>query len=288
MITTKSRQSDICVVVGLLLLGSAARAADWPTYRHDNARTGCTSESLAAPLALHWVYIPAFPPRPAWPGPAERPREGFHLRHRVIFDDAFQVAAVRDLVYFGSSADNKVYALDATTGEERWSFFTGGPVRLAPTVSEDRVFVGSDDGFVYCLKADDGKLLWKKRGGPNDEMLLGNGKMISRWPIRTGVPVVEGIAYFTAGIFPHENVHLYAVRATDGAVIWKNDTVSQEDANRNDLSPQGYLLAAEDLLFVPSSRALPAAFDRTTGRMIYNREYGWNKLGALLAARMPC
>ncbi|MGD8501810.1 MAG: PQQ-binding-like beta-propeller repeat protein, partial [Phycisphaerales bacterium] len=177
--------------------------------------------------------------------------------------------------YFGSSADNKVYALDAATGEERWCFFTGGPVRLAPTVSENQVFVGSDDGFVYCLKADDGKLLWKKRGGPKDEMLLGHGKMISRWPVRTGVLVDDGIAYFGGGIFPHENVYLCAASASDGTLVWKNDTISQESANRNELSPQGYLLAAKDRLFVPSGRALPVAFDRTNGQMVFNHKYGW-------------
>lgn len=275
MITSKCRQLKIFVLTGLLFLGLPATAADWVTHRHDNARTGCTSESLAAPLSLHWVYTPAHPPRPAWPEPAKRLREGFKLLHRVIFDDAFQVAVVGDLVYFGSSADDKVYALDAATGEERWSFFTGGPIRLAPTVSEGRVFAGSDDGFVYCLKADDGKLLWKKRGGPNDEMLLGNGRMISRWPIRTGVLVEEGIAYFGAGVFPHENVYLHAIGAEDGELIWKNDTISQEEANRNDLSPQGYLLAAENRLFVPSGRALPVAFNRTNGQMIFNNKYPW-------------
>jgi len=121
------------------------------------------------------------------------------MRHRVDFDDAFQLAIVGQLLYFGSSADHKVYALDAATDQERWSFFTGGPVRLAPTVWKSRAFVGSDDGFVYCLKADNGELLWKKRGGPNDEKLLGNGKMISRWPIRTGVLIDENAAYFAAG-----------------------------------------------------------------------------------------
>ena len=130
MITDKSHQLATFIFVGLILLGSAALAADWPTYRHDNARKGSTSESLAAPLALDWVYVSVHPPRPAWPRPAVRPREGWEQRHRVIFDDAFQVAAVGELVYFGSSADNKVYALDAATGIERWSFFTGGPIRL--------------------------------------------------------------------------------------------------------------------------------------------------------------
>jgi outer membrane protein assembly factor BamB len=256
---------------------AAADAADWPTYRHDNARTGCTSESLARPsrLVLQWIYTPFHPPRPAWSGPANRPREGVKLRHRVIFDDAFQIAAVGNVVYFGSSVDNKVYALDAATGEERWSFFTGGPVRLAPTIWKNRVFIGSDDGFIYCLNAANGQLVWKKRGGPNDEKLLGNGKMISRWPVRTGVLVDEGIAYFGAGIFPHENVYLCAVRADNGELIWNNDTISQESAYRNDLSPQGYLLAARTQLFVPSGRALPVAFDRTTGQMIFDRKYGW-------------
>jgi outer membrane protein assembly factor BamB len=255
--------------MGLILLGSAASAADWPTYRHDVARTGATSESLAAPLAMDWVYVSVHPPRPAWPRPAVRPREGWEQRHRVIFDDAFQVAVSGELVYFGSSADNKVYALDAATGRQRWSFFTGGPIRLAPTVSGNRVLVGSDDGFVYCLKAGDGKVLWKVRGGPNGEKLLGHGKMISRWPIRTGVLVDEGIAYFGAGIFPHEDIFLHAVRVSDGSPVWK------QSANRDEMTPQGYLLAAKDRLFVPCGRALPVAFDRTDGRRAFKSSYGW-------------
>ncbi len=283
MTTSNSFRAGLCLSLGLVLIGATARAADWPTYRHDNARTGHTREPLAAPLVLHWIYTSVHPLRPAWSEPAKRPREGFTLRHRVIFDDAFQVAAVGNVVYFGSSVDNKVYALDAATGEERWSFFTGGPVRLAPTLwrdpasrePKDRVLFGSDDSFVYCLKAADGQLIWKKRGGPNDEKLLGSGRMISRWPIRTGVLVDEGIAYFAAGIFPHENVYLWAVRADDGTVLWKNDTISAESANRNELSPQGYLLASKNQLFIPSGRSLPEGFDRRTGQVVFNRKHGW-------------
>ena len=275
MTISKSSRLIVSFFCGMVAFSMVARAADWPTYRHDNARSGCTSESLETPLVLHWVYVPVHPPRPAWPPPAERPREGFLLRHRVGFDDAFQVSAAGDVVYFGSSADHKIYALDVTTGQQRWSVVTGGPIRLAPTIWKNYVLVGSDDGFVYCLKADDGELIWKKYGGPHDEKLLGNGKMISRWPIRTGVLVDEAVAYFSAGIFPHENVYLYAVRVEDGALIWKNDTISEQDAQRIDLSPQGYLLAAGPHLFVPSGRALPVAFNRETGQIVFDRKYGW-------------
>ncbi|MHC4641112.1 MAG: outer membrane protein assembly factor BamB family protein, partial [Planctomycetota bacterium] len=78
-----------------------------------------------------------------------------------------------------------------------------------------------------------------------------------------------------AGIFPHENVYLWALRAEDGTVVWKNDTISAGSAYRDDFTPQGYLLANRTQLFVPSGRALPVAFDRTTGKIVFNRKYGW-------------
>ncbi|MEZ6050451.1 MAG: PQQ-binding-like beta-propeller repeat protein [Planctomycetaceae bacterium] len=99
--------------------------------------------------------------------------------------------------------------------------------------------------------------------------------MISRWPIRTGLLVDQGVAYFGAGIFPHEDVYLYAVDAADGSLIWKQDNISAADAGRNDLSPQGYLLATDELLIVPSGRSMPALFDRKTGEFLAKRTYSW-------------
>lgn len=263
------------IVIVIVLSAVGAGAADWPGYRCDKARSGGTSEQVGSSLSLEWVYSSVYAPRAAWAGPAKRPREGFSLLHRVAFDDAFQVAAVAGKVYFGSSVDDKVYAIDAASGSQCWSFFTGGPVRLAPTVWADKVYVGSDDGFVYCFNADDGSIVWKLRGGPNDEKLLGHGRMISRWPIRTGVVIDEGVAYFGAGIFPNDNIYLYAVDATDGKVIWKNDTISQGGAYRDEFSPQGYMLTAKDKLFIPCGRALPGAFDKATGKMLFKPSHGW-------------
>ena len=62
-------------------------------------------------------------------------------------------------MFFGSSADGRVVALDAATGRERWTFFTDAPVRFAPAVWKDRVFAVSDDGYLYCLAAADGALI---------------------------------------------------------------------------------------------------------------------------------
>jgi len=236
----------------------------WMTYRHDNARSGVTSSSLDTPLSLHWTFKPTHPPKPAWPKPGEE-------MERMHFDNAYHVIAAKGMVYFGSSVDNKIYALNAKTGKIQWTFFTEGPVRFAPTLWKNRVYVGSDDGHIYCLRAGNGKLIWKYRAGPSDEKLLGNGRMISMWPVRTSVLVDGGIVYFGAGVFPYEGIFICALNAREGSVIWKNDTVGDRahELAYGGISPQSYLIASENVLYVPSGRAMPAAFGRKSGEFLY-------------------
>jgi len=251
--------------VAAVLTGASAAAEDWPTYRHDAARSGITSERVSPPLSQCWVFQPRHAPQPAWGDPKPGPVEDILELRRVHFDDVFQPVVADGAVYFGSSANNKVYCLDAATGKIRWTRITGGPVRLAPMVSGGRVFVGSDDGYAYCLDAKDGSLVWEFRAAPEDRRVLGHGKMISLWPLRTGVLVDDGVAYFSAGIFPAEGVFLYAVDAVDGSEIWRNDTGGEEPQSK--ISPQGYLLASQSSVYVPMGRVSPAKFDRRTGRL---------------------
>ena len=249
--------------------------ADWPSYLHDSSRVGHTEESLTAPLSPRWVFESPTPPKMAWAGEDGRVMEGMELFNRIRFDEVFHTAIVGERVFFGSSVDGRVYCKNLLTGKEEWTFFTDAPIRLAPQVVGDRLYIGSDDGWAYCLDSKSGAVVWKLRAGPNDERILARGRMISRWPIRTGLLVDDGIAYFGAGVFPHETVFLYAVDAASGKVIWKNDAISQDDAGRNDLSPQGYLLATKELLFVPSGRAMSVAFDRKTGQQVNKPTPGW-------------
>ena len=265
----------IAVFLTLCLYSLPATAADWPTYLNDAGRVGATTDGVPQELELKWIYSTPAPPEMAFSGPRAEPIEGKLMRHRVAFDRAIQVAVADGRLYFGSSVDNKIYCVNAKTGETIRSVFTDGAIRLAPTIADGKVYVGSDDGYVYCLSAEDLSEVWKVRAGRADERLLARGEMISRWPLRTGVLVDEGVAYFGAGVFPHETVYLYAVNANTGEIIWKNDRISEEDAGRNPLSPQGYLLSSDELLFVPSGRSLPAAFDKKTGKELHHRTHSW-------------
>lgn len=243
-----------------------AGAADWPMYRGDAARSGYTVESLPAKLSQAWIYRPAHAPTPAWP-----------RDERMMFDRAHDVVVADGLLFFGSAADCRVVALDAVTGQEKWTFFADAPIRFAPAVWKDRVFVVSDDGCLYCLAAADGSLQKKWRGDPSEEMILGNGRMVSRWPARGGPVIRDNIVYFAAGIWQSEGVSLQAIDAQSGDVLWRNDEAGRiympqphggAMANSG-VSAQGYLVATANELLVPTGRAVPAAFARGDGKFLY-------------------
>ena len=236
----------------------------WMTYRYDCTRSGYTPERLDTPLALRWTFEPTHAPKPAWPKPGEE-------MERTHFDNAHHTTSANGIVYFGSSVDNKIYALDAGSGKTKWTFYTEGPVRYAPTIWKNRIYAGSDDGHVYCLKAKNGKLIWKYRAGPSAERLLGNGRMISLWPVRTSVLVDDGTVYFGAGVFPYEGIYICALDAENGSVIWKNDTTGDRahELAFGGISPQSYLVASKNILYVPSGRAMPAAFGRKSGQFLH-------------------
>ncbi|MEX0642310.1 MAG: PQQ-binding-like beta-propeller repeat protein, partial [Pirellulales bacterium] len=201
----------------MCVVGTASlKAADWPMYRCDASRSGYTSEQLPDNPTLAWTYHSLHLPMPAWP-----------RDDRMSFDLAPQIVVANGLLVFGSSADGRVNAIDAATGGPRWTFFTGAPVRFAPVVHGDEVFAVSDDGYLYCLAAADGALKQKWRPGPSDEMILGNGRMVSRWAARGGPVVRDGVVYFAAGIWQSDGVFLQAIDTATRKKLWQNDTAGR-------------------------------------------------------------
>lgn len=256
----------------LTLTSRSTKAADWPTYRGDNRRSGISTEMLKVPMKEIWVHKAAHPPQPAWPRPAEHDlwHRIYGLSPTMTYDRAFHTVVVGGNLYYGSSAEDTVYCLDAATGKTRWSFVTEGPIRLVPTIARrpasrrkmqgqaaGKVYVGSDDGCVYCLDARDARLLWRHQAGPEDKRLPGNGRMISLWPVRCGIVVDRDVVYFSAGLFPSHGVYLCAVSAEDGKEIWKH---------KINVPSQGYLLASTTRLFVPTGRTPFRVFDRRDGK----------------------
>ena len=160
-------------------------------------------------------------------------------------------------MYFGSSADDQIHCLELNSGEKRWSYFTEGPVRFAPTLYERHLFVGSDDGYAYCLSTE-GKLIWKKMLSPREYRIVGNNRMISAWPLRTGILVKDGVAYAGAGMFPKEGVHIVAFDPKNGTDRWRTIQTKWPF--------QGYLLLSENRVYVPTGRSNPIVYNRNNGK----------------------
>ncbi len=92
-------------------------------------------------------------------------------------------------VYVGS-CDGRFYRVNAQTGKEVWSYETPrspgavSAIYSAPLCTEDAVYFGSFDGYLYALKIDGGGLKWRIRPLENAEI--------------TGSPLTDGRRIFVS------------------------------------------------------------------------------------------
>jgi outer membrane protein assembly factor BamB len=256
----------LTVLSSLTLLAESTKADDWPTAQHDNRRTGFSAEKIdAARLKAVWSWRSPFPPEPAWHGPAKWDAWASirNLPSMRSYDLVFHPTAVGESVFLGSSVTDSVSCLNAATGEIRWRFTTDAPVRIAPSIVDDRVYFGSDDGNAYCVDVMSGDLIWKfSPGDAAPPRILNNGRLISPTPCRTGVVVEDGVAWFGCGLVPWQPSYLCAVDAKTGQVDSPGTFVKTLSGKTLEGSPA---LSSTQILF-PQGRVAPQIFARVDGR----------------------
>lgn len=244
-------------------------AGDWPMWRYDAGRTAASPHELPERLTLDWVRHEK-PRQQVWDDP---------LNHDLMqYDKIFEPIIVDGLVIVGYNDSDKVVAWDINTGSEVWAAYTEGPVRLPPAAWRDRLFVTSDDGYLYCFQVATGELMWKFRGGPSDRKVLGNRRVINMWPARGGAVVRDDRLYFAASIWPFLGTFLYELDAETGEIQWVNDGTGAQYIKQphgapsfGGVAPQGALVVTEDRVIVPGGRSVPAVFDRDNGELKYYR-----------------
>ncbi len=251
-----------------LLAGNLSQAQDWPMWRYDVHRSGASPHSLPDDLNLQWTMeLPAA--RAAWPN-----------ENRLHFDTAYHPVVLNKILYLGSPNDSSMAAFDTETGHELWRHYADGPIRLAPVAANGKLYVGSDDGYLYCLDASSGEQLWKFRAAPDDrpeKLHMGNNRLISYWPVRGG-PVLSKdgeTLYLASGVWPSLGIFIHSINAETGKVNWTNENTHFLPDTRIDhnyleesaLSPQGHMLIANNLLIIPNGRSMPARIDLKTGAL---------------------
>lgn len=154
-------------------VGPAGTADDWPSYRGSGTRGGVTASTTPVALATQWKANIGAPPT------------------------APIVSA--DSVYVADRDGHTLHALDRTTGKLRWSFIADGGIDSPPTCYKGLILLGSRGGWVYCLRATDGKLAWKFTGMPEQRLICDSGRLESAWPVSGSILIFEDTAYFAAG-----------------------------------------------------------------------------------------
>jgi len=170
-------------------------SSDWPTYRHDPARSGSTHAAIPSSLKPDWQRD-----------------VGGKLTSPVIAGGRAIVASVDA---------HTVYAFDAGSGKSLWRFTAGARVDSAPTLYQGRVLFGSADGWVYCLGAGDGELVWRFRAAPTDERTMAFEQLESVWPVPGNVLIRDGVLYCVAGrsMFMDGGLHLWRLDPITGKAL---------------------------------------------------------------------
>ena len=175
--------------------GPPADSADWPTYRHDAARSGASASVVSVRLKQSWQT---------------------KLQGRL---SAPTVAAGK--VFIASIDTHTLFALDAQTGRRLWSYTTGGRIDSPPTYYKGLVLFGSADGYVYALQATDGVMAWRFRAAGVDRRMMAWEQLESAWPVHGSVLVREGVLYCTAGrnMYIDGGIRFLRLDATTGKLL---------------------------------------------------------------------
>jgi outer membrane protein assembly factor BamB len=128
-----------------------------------------------------------------------------------------------------------LWALNRDTGEPRWSFATrrhfeelGRPDRAytgihgSPAFDEDNVYIGDYAGWLYAVDRRSGTLVWERQLGGS----IGSS------------PVLDGERIWIAVEFPNPEGKVFAVRASDGAVVLASDYLGHQMHGTVSLSDQ--------------------------------------------------
>jgi outer membrane protein assembly factor BamB len=126
----------------------------------------------------------------------------------------------------------QVTALDETTGAPLWRFTAGGRVDTPPTHHKQTILFGARDGWVYCLRAEDGSLVWRFRAAPEDRRTMVDEQPESVWPVHGNVLVMNSVAYFAAGrsAFLDGGIWLYGIDAITGRKLYENRVFIPHDS----------------------------------------------------------
>jgi outer membrane protein assembly factor BamB len=177
---------------------------DWPTFRHDNMRSGFTTTEIPDDLGCLW---------------------------QEKLDGSLSSPVVAQGRLFVTEIDkHTLHAFDMRSGRSVWKFIAGGRIDSPPVISDGYAVFGAADGHVYCLRADSGLLVWRFRAAPNNRQLTAYNQLESIWPVNGNVLVYKNSVYFAAGrsSYLDGGIYLYRLNLSSGELLKERNLYSRD------------------------------------------------------------
>lgn len=196
---------------GHIALSSESLRAPWPDDRR-------LEHGAAAPPAAP----PPAPPTPPAAGPvADDWLHNVRAPDRETKPVLLGSAMVDEWVAVAVIHEHRIEARD-TSGKAMWSFTAGGRISSPPVVAGGLVYFGSHDGWVYCVRADNGQLVWRFMAAPYERKIVACGQLESAWPVY-GVVMHDGCVCASAGVHPEAGggITVYGLDPKTGQPQWK-------------------------------------------------------------------
>jgi outer membrane protein assembly factor BamB len=195
----------------------------------------------------------------------------------TAYRDAGQMAgglAVSGNLLFITTGSGEVIALTANKGEKVWQTPLSVPLRAAPTVVGEAVYVISHDNRVFALSALNGALLWTHSG--IEENLA---------PIAAASPAVGNGAIAV----PYSSGEIYVLRASDGRYIW-HDTLTSAFSGQDPETTLAAIAAppviADGVLYVAGLSSGINAYGLANGQRFWRTELSTSQMPIVAGAHL--
>jgi len=172
--------------VGTAGPAEAVRADDWPVFRGSPAGGSFTRATPGDKLVKAWEATIGLGKTDF--GVMSSQRTG--LTQAVL---AYGLAVVADI------DGQRIVAVNAADGKQKWVYHVGSRVDYPPTLYRGLCLFAARDGWVYCLNAKTGSLVWKLLVPARERYIGGREKLESMWPLTSDVLIVSGVAYVSGG-----------------------------------------------------------------------------------------
>ncbi len=169
-------------------------------------------------------------------------------------------ASYDDGKVFATDGLGDVVAVNAADGAELWRVKPGGPLRGAPTVQGDQLYVLSQDNQLYALAVASGKILWSSSGSLESQGVFGVAA-----PAAARGTIVAG---FSSG-------ELNAYRYENGRPLWQDalsrTSVSTSVSSLADIDADPVI--DSDKVFSVGQGGRMVAIDLATGQRLWEQNF---------------